>query len=278
MTSSDPPRSRFPKRWRKYIYGAILGILTLIVAPFIVEVLKIQYARWIEKPPANPPGNNSSKSNKTEPTETTTTTPEEPERFSNQMLADVNRAIGEERFDDADRLLRGLAQQFRNEQAIRQKQDELKQARQMAYDTAMAEATTALREKQYTVANTAVDRALRIIPRDAAALELQRQIARASLPGQIGDFVGTWDVYLDGKLVRLIELGPIKNESGEYRETLGGAAVARAGYYQLENNGRKLLLFKTGGQLVEQGLVSWTNGDLFTYTIGNSDHEFRRRK
>ena len=45
-------------------------------------------------------------------------------------------------------------------------------------------------------------------------------------------------------------MGITKGQSGEYKETKG-----RADYYQLENNGGKLLLFKTGGQLVEQGLV-----------------------
>jgi hypothetical protein len=80
MASSGPPKSRFPGWWRRHVYGAIIGVLSLVVAPFFVEVLKIMYARWLAKH----------------------------EQFGARMSADVNQAVAAKRFDEAEVLLGAL--------------------------------------------------------------------------------------------------------------------------------------------------------------------------
>lgn len=110
------------------------------------------------------------------------------------------------------------------------------------------------------------------------AREMQKQSLKASHPGLVGSYAGKWDVYYEDKPIGTAEFDEAK--PGSYKAE-GGSPGAGADYYQVDNNG-VLSFFKTGGQKVGWGLVTWDEGkergDIFQYQVENTFHEFRRRK
>jgi hypothetical protein len=101
---------------------------------------------------------------------------------------------------------------------VREKQIELKQARRSAHAAETATSNIAVRANTDAGAGTARSGAETIVPGDEESPEPQHEIERDLQSGQVRDFAGRRDVYVGGKLVRQVELGATKDQTGEYKE------------------------------------------------------------
>jgi hypothetical protein len=137
-----------------------------------------------------------------------------------------------------------------------------------------------------------LDRPLRNLAQSVESLQREVQGAQQEDPGaRVGDFAGRWKCYLNGKLIREAEFGPIEQDGfGTYRETADEVAPSkamdywsnRAYRYDRAYKNNILSVVVTGGgspRPVESGEVKWINGSVFEYRISdNIVYEYRRQR
>src|SRR5262249_5171531 len=102
-----------------------------------------------------------------------------------RLVADANNAIVARRFDDAAKLLAEASQLSPDDPGVAKSQAVLKQGQGQltAYSSAMSEANKSLSAKRYDDALRQVALALKIVPGDKDALDLQKQIEKAKIEG-----------------------------------------------------------------------------------------------